>query len=466
VKAKKQDKNRASRALTRREFLRLSAITGAGLVVAGCGGSAAPAPATEAPAQAVATQVPEQAAAKETTVEFWQFWCSEEGKKNWMDETAAAYMQANPGVTIVDTCYDKDPLFQAMRTAFGAGEGPDTFYFDPYPYHDIDWVNKGFFADLSPYLDADRYVPGYFDPLAYNDAIYGVPVEGYVMNMWYNKNIFDELGLVVPESREVELDEFEGWCRKIRQDKGIAPMANAFMDLHHFASVYVGCMLYRNLGLDGYKALGRGELAWTEPEVKESVARVEGWFKEGFMNVDAGGISTPDSYSLMFQSKAAMNYRGGWILGQSRNDPEKGGAPEDVEVDFFRFPILPGGPGNSIIDGGTGGCFGVSAQSNVLETTANYLKFLSSEDWGQKWIAMTQGLTGIKASPPAGVDPLVVAQADQTGTYDVVLRMDTQTHGKLRDAWVHEAGPELATGQIDTEGFVTKLEDARKQDMG
>jgi ABC-type glycerol-3-phosphate transport system substrate-binding protein len=351
--------------LSRREFLRWSALASAGLVAAGCVPAQTPAPAP------TTTEAGEQVSvAEQATIEFWQFWCAEEGKKKWMDATTEAYAQTNPGVTINATCYDKDPLFQAMRTAFEAGEGPDTFYFDPYPYHDIDWVNKGFLADLSPYLDSDRYVPGYFDPLAYNDAVYGVPVEGYVMNMWYNENIFDELGLQVPDSREVELDEFEEWCRKIKADAGIAPMANAFMDLHHYASVHVGCMLYRYLGLDGYKALGRGELAWTELEVKEAVARAESWFKEGFVNVDAGGISTPDSYSLMFQSKAAMNYRGGWILGQSRNDPEKGGAPEGVTINFFRFPILPGGPGNNIVDGGTGGCFGVSAQSKVLETTA------------------------------------------------------------------------------------------------
>ena len=450
--------------MNRRQFLKLSAATFAGSILVACSPKTG-AVDTSGDNQPTSAAPEMTEAVTAATIEFWQFWCGEEGKKNWMDEAATAFMAATPGVTINGTCYDKDPLFQAMRTSFEGGEGPDTFYFDPYPYHDIDWVNKGFLADLKPYLDSTRYVPGYLDPLAYNDAIYGVPVEGYVMNMWYNKNVFNELGLSVPENREVDLDEFEEWCQKIRTDKGIAPMANAFMDLHHYASAHVGCMLYRYLGLDGYKALGAGEMSWLEPEVKEAVARVENWFKNGFVNADAGGIRTADSYSMMFQGKAAMNYRGGWILGQSKNSPEKGGAPEGTEFDFFRFPVLANGPGNSVLDGGTGGCFGVAAKSKVLETTADYLKFLSSDEWGGKWIAATLGLTGIKATPPAGLDPLVLAQVQQTDDFDIVLRMDTQTHGSVRDVWIEEAGPALASGTIDTEAFVNKLEEARKADM-
>jgi ABC-type glycerol-3-phosphate transport system substrate-binding protein len=437
--------------LTRREFLKRAAALGLSLpaasaIVAACGPSAAP-------------------EAKKETVEFWQFWCGEAGKKEWMDASADAYMEAHPNVTITATCYDKDPLNQAMRVAFGAEEGPDTFYFDPYPYRDIDWANKGWLADLSPYLDADRYVPGYLDPLAYNDAIYGVPVEGYVMNMWYNVGVLDDLGWKIPEDRNVEIDEFEERCRELKA-KGISPTAVGHIGVPHYAAVLVGCMLYRYLGIDRYKELGAGTLSWMESDVKEAVTRCKGWFDEGFVNADAAAINSPDSYSMMFQGKAAMNYRGGWILGQAANPPEKGGAPEGTKIDYFRFPILPGGPGNNMVDGGTGGCFGVHAQSKVLETTADYLKFLSSEEWGQKWIASTSGLTGIKAAPPSGVDPLVIAQAEQTEKDDIVLRVDTQTHGALRDMWIHEAGPELSLAQIGVDEFLTKLEDARKQDLG
>ena len=168
---------------------------------------------------------------------------------------------------------------------------------------------------------------------------------------------------------------------------------------------------------------------------------------------------------MMFQGKSAMFYVGGWLLGRADAPPEQGGAPEGTTVDFFRFPILAGGPGNSIVDGGTGGCFGIHAQSKELETTADYLKMLSSEDWGQKWIAGTKGLTGIKAAPPADSAPQLLAQAEQTAKYDIVLRVDTQTHGAMRDMWIHEAGPELAVGTIGVDEFLTKLEDARKQDL-
>jgi len=410
--------------LTRREFLKRAAALGltlpaASALIAACGPAATVAP-TAAPA---ATKAP---VVKKETIEFWQFWCGEPGKKEWMDATAAAYMEAHPQVTIEATCYDKDALFQGMRVSFGAGEGPDTFYFDPYPYHDIDWVNKGWLADLSPYLDADRYVPGYLDPLSYNGAIYGVPTEGYVMNMWYNANVLDEMGWKIPENREVDIDEFEERCRELKS-LGISPTGVGYIGAPHYASVLVGCMLYRYLGLERYKELGAGTLSWMEPEIKEAVARVKGWFDEGFVNADASAIPIKDGFPMIFQGKSAMFYVGGWLLGRSESPPEAGGAPEGTTVDFFRFPIVPGKPGNNIVDGGTGGCFGVSAQSEELETTADYLKMLSSEEWGQKWIAGTKGLTGIKAPPPAGSAQQLLAQAEQTNNYDIVLRVDTQT---------------------------------------
>ena len=101
--------------LSRREFLRVSALTAAGLVAAQCGAPATPAPpaATEAPKPA-ATEAPTTAppAAKEVTIDVVTDLPEYEAQFRQIYDV---FMEENPGVTVTLSTHSEDgiPAFQA-----------------------------------------------------------------------------------------------------------------------------------------------------------------------------------------------------------------------------------------------------------------------------------------------------------------------------------------------------------------
>jgi len=139
--------------LSRREFLRIAALTGAGAAVAACAPAAAP---TQAPAeptaaeQAGAEQPAEQAPAAAEAVELNVL------AENWgevynalMKVIGDEYMKENPNVTVT---WEFDPEWRTkLTTLLAAGTPPD-----------LAFMRRDFLASVAPkdvLLPLDDYLP-------------------------------------------------------------------------------------------------------------------------------------------------------------------------------------------------------------------------------------------------------------------------------------------------------------------
>ena len=145
--------------------------------------------------QLVATPV-----AAQTEIELWLG--GEPGTVNVFTELADAYMAEHPDVTINTTFVGSDLFNPTLVPALSAGEGPDVFQFGTGPGQPAAVIVSGLVLDLTSYyfdLGWDKVIPETVVSTTSSDGklwAVGDAVETTVM--FYNKDIFAELGLEIP----------------------------------------------------------------------------------------------------------------------------------------------------------------------------------------------------------------------------------------------------------------------------
>jgi multiple sugar transport system substrate-binding protein len=195
------------RTLSRRTFLRLTAMGGAGLLAA-CGG-APQAPAPSAPAQneqvgTSATSAP--AAAKPALAGEISYFTYDLGPANASREEAiTAFQAAHPGATIKLTVLPYEELWQKVGAQMAAGQPPDVIYGD---FSLVRAALQGELLDLSERIAADDVLgkPELFTTNLTDEvqAKYGTDgVRALIMGTWvpilyYNRELFDAAGVAYP----------------------------------------------------------------------------------------------------------------------------------------------------------------------------------------------------------------------------------------------------------------------------
>ncbi len=170
------------REISRRAFLRFSALTAAAAVVAGCT-PAKPAEPTTAPKEKP-TQAPEATAVPAATaapagkgaveIVYWINWGGDAANVIGSLGTTEEFKSANPDVTVTVV---PSKTMEAVLTAVASGEGPDAV--SNYPYFEIyargaalpitDWVNSSTIVKKEDIFEAN------WKGATYKGEIYGVP---------------------------------------------------------------------------------------------------------------------------------------------------------------------------------------------------------------------------------------------------------------------------------------------------
>ncbi|NOZ29930.1 MAG: ABC transporter substrate-binding protein [Chloroflexi bacterium] len=181
--------------LSRREFLRLATVVGAGALAAAC------APATPAPAQPSAGEAAKEAAKEVTTVTWYVRTSPEE--QPWEKEIVIpAFEEAHPDIKINLVITPWDDFDTKMQAMIAAGDPPDIWsHWGPSGFQD--YVIRGLVADQTPFIERDNFdlsdfVPEVLDIYKVEGKYYGLPILTGASYIFYNKKIFDEAGVPYP----------------------------------------------------------------------------------------------------------------------------------------------------------------------------------------------------------------------------------------------------------------------------
>ncbi len=151
------------------------------------------------------------------------------------------FMEQNPNITVTLQNQSSYPDLQQKVTATVASPNNLPTITQAYP----DWMfnprEEGLVTDLTPYIENetigfDNYediLPGLREANTIDGKVYAIPFNKSTEVLWYNKTLFDELGLSVPTNYE-ELAEVS---KKIYEAKGI-PGAG-FDALHTYYTTFL-----------------------------------------------------------------------------------------------------------------------------------------------------------------------------------------------------------------------------------
>ena len=117
-----------------------------------------------------------------------------DGLKNLMDE----FTKENPNVKFEEEAISQDSYKNTLKTKLAAGDAPDIIMGTPYEYTDL--VDAGHIMDLTGQSFYNNIQDLAIPSVKIKDKLYGIPLDVQAHGIFYNKDVFKEAGVEVPQT--------------------------------------------------------------------------------------------------------------------------------------------------------------------------------------------------------------------------------------------------------------------------
>lgn len=459
-----------NRPMSRRHFLLTAAGAASAALLAACS-SSAPAAQTSAGAKPVGTAAPAAGSPSgaKTKLVWWHHPAEEENTKRVVNTVSKWYTDAHPNVEVEAVWWQKAQMFPALRSAFSAGSGfPDIFYWD---LDAIEFASAGWAADLSalnwnevePWA-ADLKFPG---PDG-KQGRFGLVLEVTSDEIYYNKSIFDKLGIKVPANYQFSADEFYSICKQIRA-AGIDPFANGIGDRPYPGAYITNFVLLSALGEEALINLNLGKKSWKDDDVVAALTYVKKLIDIPVMPATFSTMKLAEAHIYFHtQQKAAMFLCGSWYANRAFNAPEKGGQPADFRLGFLRYPAMPGGKGNDLKYLMASSYVSVAEKSPNKKVAMDLVQSMMTEKFGNFYVGVTTLGTGMKTNPSKIETPYQwyfdeMAKSHQGQRYAMGKDWQTLMPPVMADAYKNVVNSGFPLGLLSVDDVVKKMEEARAQ---
>jgi raffinose/stachyose/melibiose transport system substrate-binding protein len=419
----------------------------------------APAEATEAPAPA--EEPAEVSEPEEVTLQVWDIWGRDEESKV-IETLHGEFEEAHPGVSIERTVKSFEDMKATAKLGLSNPDGPDVAQINQGESDMGALVKAGLLKDLTPYAEQygwyDKFSQGLvarnsFTPDAEQFGegnFYGIAPTAEFVGVYYRKDIFDELGLEVPET----VTELEAAMDAIKE-AGYVPVAFGNLDgwpMFHIHGEFQNVLIPDRYYLDNIMYAWEPG-TWNTPENVEAAAKVQEWVEKEYLTPGFEGISYDDSTALFDSGEGAMMITGSWMSSTFA------AGPHGENIGFFLFPPAEEGQ-NKLAIGGTSTSYAIREDSPNADLAAEYIDLMMSDRAAELWVESA-------TVPVVPVDPgaleegtlftdLVKAWA-QMNANDAVGHYTDWATPTFYDTY-SAAGQELMGLQITPEEFVEKLQ--------
>lgn len=283
---------------------------------------------------------------------------------------------------IVSTSYDA-----ALQTAMQGGEGPDLMLARPNPVT-AEYAKAGMFLRVDNLISRIKDFPKVLvDSVSYRGKLYAVPSAIQTLQIYYNKDIFEEYNLKVPHTWAELMN-----IAKTLKSHGITPF---------FATGKEGWALNiipevigaTYLGPNYIKELIDGKKSFTDSRfvgLLKLINSLKPYFQKNFM-----ASSYADQARAFAFGKVAMVFDGAWMpIYYLQNNP-------NLKMGVFPCPPFKEGNKSYIYIYSDGG-IAVNAHSKHVKEAVDFLKWFSSVKGNEIW-SKTLGI--IPSNPKVKVDP-------------------------------------------------------------
>lgn len=167
----------------------------------------------------------------------------------------------------------------------------------------------------------------------YKGKKYLIPITQHYVAFFYNKSIFNQLGLTPPKT----WGEFLNVCEKIKK-AGIIPIALGAKEKWP-AQFWFDYILLRTAPFEYRERLLAGEAEYSDKEVRNAFKIWNELIEKGYFNTNPNKVEWDiGANEMVYGGEAAMTLMGTWIIGQYSDS--KHNWQQEKDYDFFPFPLI------------------------------------------------------------------------------------------------------------------------------
>lgn len=300
------------------------------------------------------------------------------------EQLNAEFMEAHPGVTIERNAVSFDDLIATVNLALASNNPPDIAMVNQGAADMGQAVKAGLIMPLDSYAEKygwnTLYSKNLLDRFRWSDEhkfgeghLYGLANTAQYVGVYYNKAIFDQLGLGIPETFE----QFQSHLATIKE-AGITPITYGNLEgwpgIHLYSAVQHLFTTAEDLDMLIYNRGG----SWNTEGNIEAGRIIQDWVAKGYLTEGFSGIGYDDSWSLFVQGEGAMMITGTWITGEFIGNPD---------IRFFLMPPLEANKGTVPPHvAGTEVPFTLSVKTQYADLGAEFINFMHSPRAAELWL--------------------------------------------------------------------------------
>lgn len=389
------------------------------------------------------------------TLTMWQNSTTGDGKQYWAD-AAAAFHEENPNVTVEVTSIQNEDMDGKLQTAANSGDMPDIFMARGGGKL-ADIVSAGKVKDLTGLIDDDvktAFGDAPFSAFTIDGKIYGMPSAVLPGGIFYSKDLFAQAGITEEPKTIADLEDAVDKLKAA----GIAPIALGAKDAWPAAHWYY-FFAVRACSQDIVQNLATSpdfsDPCWlTAAENLADFAAIEP-FNDGFLTTTAQQGAN-SSAGLIANHQAAMELMGAWDVGVIASlTPDEKPLPD---LGWFPFPEVSGGDGEA--GAMMGGVDGYSCSIDSPSACEDFLNFVSSKQWQEKYATAFQTVPANQDAKDAVTDPSLTPLLEAyTAAPYVSLWLDTALGQNVGNA-LNTGIVEMLAGQGDPQKLVDGIANA------
>ncbi len=282
------------------------------------------------------------------------------------EELIAQFEEEHPDINVEQNVYPSDQYMATAQRMLQEGTAGDVFA--SFPGAQFEALNEaGFFADLSDEEFVSNFDEGAIEVGQADGSQLALPYQ-LVFNMpVYNKAIFEELGLEVPQSWE----EFIAMGETLKEN-GIIPIAFPGADIG--PNQFMNSMVMNNAPDGAFEDLLAGEASLTDDWWVKTLEQFQYLQENGFFQENALGTNQDAAMALVASGEAAMLATGSYHMASLLE------LNPDLELDLLAPITVP--EDEARYEGIHTATFMLAANSNSedQEAAKEFISFLSQPE--------------------------------------------------------------------------------------
>lgn len=382
------------------------------------------------------------------------------------EDMITAFEEANPDIDVEYDYVDSGNYSAKFAALASSHELPDVFWTQSGYY--CDQISEGLLMDISDDLAdtayegdlpwKDTYIPSLLESLqniAYTGCgemesyDYGVPFTMTTVAVMYDKNIYETLGLSIPEN----WDDFVANCEAVKNAgySALSVQSNTCID-------WMPRLFWDQFCRDEIEEQGKtfesGEMTFATESVQKGLEGYKDLWDKGYLPENFMTSDLDTTAQLFLQGKLAHV-----LIAPDKLEYIMDNAPDTMELGTFPLPGIAGLPSRSL--GGASNIFAVSADTEQREAAVRLLKYLTSRtnfetDEGLKY--SNSGLNDVERDPQLDEILTGYSQAAENGFCPDIFVPTTVTT-EINTEFKENLIPNYLLGQIQLEDVTTTLQD-------